>query len=251
MPAIALASSSTEATTFVDIESDVGDVLGQGQSFHFDADAGRIMAHSFYNDRGGVEVDFYSNAGSFGLYALFHAPNNSPLEVGTTYTGATNYSGVSPSPAIGVYTNYGNCSEYSGEFTIVGLSYGANNSIESLAVEFAARCKGLLGEVDQPELRGKVYINHVVQDDGEDDSGDTRLNDDDGDGIVNIADVCPVTLPGVLVDHTGCSKAQFCSLRVNAYSCYFADWLDDTHYPQYWSNDCWFDYRSVSCLNRN
>ena len=49
------------------------------------------------------------------------------------------------------------------------------------------------------------------------------LADDDGDGILNIYDICPQTLSNEMVDLAGCSPKEFCSSFNSKKECKKAD----------------------------
>ncbi len=65
----------------------------------------------------------------------------------------------------------------------------------------------------------------------------TMLDDDaesdaDGDGVLDVADLCAGTAPNTRVDLDGCSRSQFCesvdaTTRAGAQFCRSSDWLDD------------------------
>ncbi len=51
----------------------------------------------------------------------------------------------------------------------------------------------------------------------------TALADADGDGIANVADLCPLTPEGARVDGTGCSREQFCeAISIDSFGALFA-----------------------------
>jgi hypothetical protein len=138
--------------TSLTLNSDSGDYIGQGQFLFFSAADGSFSAYQNYDQ--GVSVSFNTSNYSHFWYLDFAAANNQPLTVGT-YTGATRFPfQASNVPGLAVYGDGRGCNNDNGSFTVLEVSYGPNNTVNSFDAIFEQHCEGFT-----PALRGEIRYN--------------------------------------------------------------------------------------------
>ena len=166
-----------QGATFVYLDSEEGDYIGQGQQSLFTPDDGGPITGS---SNGGGFVRF--EAGGFRLQ--FETGDGGPFAVGD-YEGATRYPFNSGSePGISVAGNGRGCNTLSGRFEVLEVSYSDRGVLENFAVDFEQRCGS-----DEGALFGVIRFNSEIAGANEFDS--------DNDGVINPADNCTdVVNPG-------------------------------------------------------
>lgn len=163
-----------QGTTFVYIDSEEGDYIGQGVQELFSLENTTITIN-------GNSSLVSLSAGGF-TYS-FAAPDASVLDVGM-YEGATRYPFNSgEEPGLSVSGNGRGCNTVTGNFEILEIHINENGSVSNFAANFEQYCG-----VSESALFGVVRYNSELVDAGEFDS--------DGDGIINPADNCP-NIPNV------------------------------------------------------
>ncbi len=160
------------------VESDPGEPVGRGTSQTFTEDVGEFSA--VRNSDNGVTVRVDGEAQHWTLD--FASPRDSLLVPGP-YEDAGNFPFHSPTkPGIGIRANGRVCSVSSGRFDVLEASFASDGAVERFAADFEQRCGD---PASAPALRGRVLFAS---------SGLSFPDppDDDGDGVPNTRDDCPV-----------------------------------------------------------
>lgn len=172
--ALTWANLSYAETTLI-LNSEIGDVVGQGQQKTFTLADGNIMA--IPNSDNGVSIFFQGNG--FEYWALdFAAPRNAELIAGP-YEGATLYPFQSHTePGLYVNGNLGYCNTITGRFDVLEIIYGTDGEVQQFAANFEQHCDGAT-----PALLGSVRFNASNE-------PFPPPPDQDSDGIFDTADNC-------------------------------------------------------------
>jgi len=166
-----------QGATFVYLESDSGDWVGQGTTWLFtQEDGGPIVARSS-TDTG------YASFSAGGFSYTFGGKSTKSLAVGV-YEGATRHPfNDSSEPGLSVSGNGRGCNTLTGRFEIFEITRGKDGKIKNFAADLEQHCEG-----GDPALYGIIRYNSEVTGAGDFDT--------DEDGIINPADNCP-QLPNV------------------------------------------------------
>ncbi len=146
-------SIAVAGITSLVMESEPGDDVGAGKTYHFPRTAGRFTAWKYGG--AGVAVNFFNETNSWDL--VFRAPDGSTLAPGI-YTGAveTRYGSK---PGIYVRGLNGSTHQQTGAFRIKQLEYGPNDSIASFWAIFEQHDQGA-----DPALLGEIKYNATAAD---------------------------------------------------------------------------------------
>ncbi|MGD8572720.1 MAG: hypothetical protein PVH98_09670, partial [Gammaproteobacteria bacterium] len=146
-----MVSSKSDPQTFIIMNSEPGDYIGQGEPYYFGLNDGPILPGS--NDPDVVRVIFQ---GRYSWYYNFAAPDGTGLSE-QVYLNATRYPFQDPQmPGMDVYGAGRGCSTLTGNFEVLELTKNNVDDIESLAVDFEQHCEG-----QDPALFGQVRYNYV------------------------------------------------------------------------------------------
>jgi len=131
-------------------DSDPGDYIGLGRTWHMTLDDGQFGATR--NAANGVSLSFN---GTTWWYLDFSAPGRVRLQPGTTYLNAARYPFQrDDQPGLSVYGDGRGCNTLTGQFTVDDVVYGVGDTIDSFAATFEQHCEGA-----QPALHGTVLFN--------------------------------------------------------------------------------------------
>jgi hypothetical protein len=146
-----LATIAAQAqVTSISLNSDSGDFIGLGQTTFLTPADGTFNASAGTNT---VSINFFGQPGTFWFFE-FAAPNGQALTVGT-YTGAARFPFQLPTqPGLSVSGDGRGCNTLSGTFTVLEISLGANNTVNSFDATFEQHC-----EEAAPALRGEIRFN--------------------------------------------------------------------------------------------
>jgi hypothetical protein len=171
---VALAlSAPAQGSTLLVLDSDAGDVLGQGMLRNFDTGDGTFTATKNINE--GVSLTF---AGSETWNFDFAAASLAPLAVGV-YANAGQYSASNPPTPVMRVSGHGfACSTLEGSFVVHEITYGSGSAITAFAADFVQFCNG-----SPRRLVGTVRFNSS--------GGTLDVYDADSDGQIDIGDNCP------------------------------------------------------------
>jgi hypothetical protein len=169
------ACDSTFNHTWLHIDSEPGDFIGQGRSYTLYAVDG-----AFTSERQRGVVRLWFDGGSPYQWNLeFAAPGGAELVPGP-YEGATRSISQSPAkPGMDVSQVPRGCNQLTGRFDVLEAVYAVDGSLRRFAADFEQHCEG-----GEPALRGSVRY----------DASATTFPpppDDDGDGVPNTVDNCP------------------------------------------------------------
>ena len=167
------------AQTFLHLDSEEGDYIGQGEKVFLDETHGTFTATRNFDN--GVTVNFHTESFSTWWTLNFAAPREAELIPGP-YQGATRFPFQSPTkPGLDVYGNGRGCNTLTGRFDVLEVQYGASGEIERFAATFEQHCEG-----NEPALFGEVRFNST---------GDfPDPPDSDGDGVPDTLDNCLLDL---------------------------------------------------------
>jgi hypothetical protein len=157
---VATSSFATSArgstSTFFTLNSQPGDFVGGGITQTFTAADGTFTVNPVFN--GGVNVSFHtSNFSSF--WSLSFGPLSSQtLIANQVYDGAQRFAFHSPTkPGIEISGDGRGCNTITGRFLVSDVSFAADGSVLTLAVDFEQHCEGA-----PPALFGSVRFNSSV-----------------------------------------------------------------------------------------
>lgn len=144
-------ASKSDPRTYIHMNSEAGDYIGQGQSHDFNQNNGVISVSGTNLDEAKLTYQS-SDYWSFN----FAAPQGTGLSVGE-YTNATRYPFQSTiEPGLSVSGAGRGCNTLTGSFNVFEIARNANNELTKLAADFEQHCEGLA-----PALFGQVRFNYV------------------------------------------------------------------------------------------
>lgn len=157
----------------LEMASDTGDYVGQGQTRVFTADDGTFTVTPVAI-RQGVRVRF---AGAVSWDLTFIAPDGEDLVPGP-YGGATRYPFQSPTgPGLSVSGEGRGCNTLIGRFDVLDIAFGPSGEVTRFAATFEQHCEGA-----SPALRGTMLYRTEAPFDGPLDA--------DGDAVPDTVDNC-------------------------------------------------------------
>lgn len=174
---VGMAWDAQAGQTFIQLESESGDFIGQGFRFTFRPTDGSTIETSVEPTTSSVEVVFTRDFPRPERFSVFFQPP--PGERLTTKTYETGVApGGDPTKAFIVASGFGRgCGETQGRFVVQDIAFRTDGSVERLAVDFEQRCG-----ISPFSLFGIVRIN-----------SDVPIPETDSDGIIDIKDNCPAT----------------------------------------------------------
>jgi hypothetical protein len=142
---VALQGFAYGGTTKVDMTSDAGDYIGQGQKWSY------TVANARISIGGGRTYAGFGVDGANGdwWYADFVPAQGDILTAGSTYANATRYPFNGVGPGLDVSGNGRGCNTLTGSFTVTAATFGADGLLRSAAITFVQHCEGAT-----PALRG-------------------------------------------------------------------------------------------------
>ena len=161
--------------TSLNMVSETGDYIGQGQIYALDENDGTFTASVNYDN--GINVNFTGPTGSFGLN---FAPKEGADFIMGPYPGATRFPFQSPTTPGMNASGFGRgCNESFSDFTVLEVVTDNNDNVISFAADFTQHC----GSIDAPALTGEVRFNSAGQ-------PFPPAPDNDLDSIANTIDNC-------------------------------------------------------------
>jgi thrombospondin type 3 repeat protein len=166
-----LAPTMAHAATLLTIVSEPDDYVGNGVERTWTSADATFYALPIGTGHG---VNFQFSSGSTWWYLDFVAPGSETLRPGT-YEGATR-ANASTGPGLSVSGNGRGCNTVTGRFTIHEVVFDSSNRVLRFAADFEQHCEGM-----PPALFGAARFNSFIP-----------VPDTDADGVLDIADNCPV-----------------------------------------------------------
>jgi len=212
--AAVLLASPLEAQTFLHLDSEEGDYIGQGEELFLDETQGTFTATRNFDN--GVTVNFRTESFSTWWTLTFAAPRDAELIPGP-YQRATRWPFQSPTkPGLDVYGNGRGCNTLTGRFDVLEVQYGASGEIERFAATFEQHCEG-----NEPALLGEVRFNST---------GDfPDPPDSDGDGVPDTLDNCLLVVNPDQQDEDRDGVGDVCDGEFNVTGLFFdspaGDWV--------------------------
>ena len=140
--------------TFLDLVSEPGDYIGQGQTYYFSTSDGSFTKYDLHNDNS-FHLVYFGHGDSVSIEML--APFNE-LFVPGTYTGATRYPFQNAEdPGLTVTMDSRGSNNITGQFTIYQAIYDANGELVNFLANFEQHSEGA-----DPALFGRVEYNAVA-----------------------------------------------------------------------------------------
>ena len=187
---LTLFPSLSGAQTFLSLDSQPGDYIGQGMSQTFTPADGTFVAQKLAN---GVEVTFHT-ADYSSNWTLFFGPASGLTLARNEYEAAQRFAFHSPTkPGMDVSGDGRGCNTISGRFLVSYVAFTSTGGIQSLAIDFEQHCEGAA-----PALFGSVRYNSNVTAVPRVSVGDTNLlkgNAGTSDGIVPLSLSLPSAFP--------------------------------------------------------
>jgi len=149
IPCIANAASSS---TFLLLQSQPGDTVGQGQTLTFTAATGPFTVQGNSN---ALTISFHTSDNAQNWTLSFAAATGATLGHGEFEAAIRTASPAQPGLLV---TGNGNgCTTVTGRFLVNGLTFASDGSIASLAIDFEQHCNGAT-----PALYGSIRYNSFV-----------------------------------------------------------------------------------------
>lgn len=143
--------SKSDPQTFISMDSETGDYIGQGQQYFLGLNDGTITLNSVDTDHVGLRF-----MGQYIWSFDFAAPDGTGL-VPQSYWEATRYPFQDPVvPGLSVSGAGRGCNTLTGNFAVLEIVRDTNDNIASLAVDFEQHCEG-----QTPALFGSVRFNYI------------------------------------------------------------------------------------------
>jgi len=194
-----LAAGPTRADTFIYLDSQVGDFVGQG--IPRTLRPGTVTATVDGNQ---VLTLSYANA-TTSLSVRLEGTNGQPLAVGE-YDGASRWPFNPPSnPGMDVSMDSRGCNTISGEFVVREIAVDPSGNVSKLAVDFEQYCDSYTAA-----LFGVVRINSAI-----------GVVDTDGDSVMDIEDDCPQVANPTQSDGDGDGIGDACDSEQGVTAIYF------------------------------
>jgi hypothetical protein len=151
---LVLFSSFAGAQTFLSLDSQPGDYIGQGMTQTVTPSDGTFLVQSVSN---GVQVYFHTADYSTNWNLSFGALSGLKLARGE-YEGAQRFAFRSPTkPGMDVSGDGRGCNLVAGRFLVSSISFATDGSVRTLALDFEQHCEGA-----GPALFGSVRYNSNV-----------------------------------------------------------------------------------------
>ncbi|MCP4492203.1 MAG: hypothetical protein GY820_33575 [Gammaproteobacteria bacterium] len=149
-------ASQVDADTTIELVSDPGDYIGQGQSYSYDDNNASITYSRNYDN--GITVSINNLPGDPSLLWTFNlaAPGNAEIQPGV-YEGAERFpfQGIE-NPGLSFTGNGRGCNTLEGSFEVYDVTYDGGGDVTALSVSFEQHCGG-----NVPALRGTIVFNTV------------------------------------------------------------------------------------------
>ena len=148
--------SIANADITIDLSSDPGDYIGQGQNYSYDETNADIRFGRNYDN--GITVTIRNLSGEpYNQWTLnLAAPGNAEIEPGT-YEGATRFPFQAvDEPGLSFSGNGRGCNRLTGSFDVFEVAYDGGGDVTALTASFEQHC-----EDQTPALRGTIVFNTI------------------------------------------------------------------------------------------
>lgn len=151
-----LSVSIANAETTIEVVSDAGDYIGQGQTYYYDDTNADIRYTRNYDNGITVRINNWPGEPSNWWTLNLAAPGNAELEPGT-YEGATRFPFQSiENPGLSFTGNGRGCNTSTGRFEIYEVAYDGAGDVTALSASFEQHCSDAT-----PALRGTIVFNTI------------------------------------------------------------------------------------------
>lgn len=149
-------TSLASADTSIDLDSDAGDYIGQGQTYSYDDDNALITYSRNYDNGITVSIRNLPNDPYFYWTMNLAAPGNAEIQPGA-YEGATRFPFQSiENPGLSFSGNGRGCNTLTGRFEVYDVAYDGGGTPTALSASFEQHCEG-----NVPALRGNIVFNTI------------------------------------------------------------------------------------------
>lgn len=153
---IAPLAAAASPATFLTLQSQPGDFIGQGVTQTFSPGDGTFQVNTVFG--GGVSVFFHTASFSSFWSLEFGPPAGEALTPAKEYEGAQRFSFHSPTrPGMDVNGDGRGCNTLAGRFLVSEVAIAADGTVQKLAIDFEQHCEG-----SPPALFGSVRFNSEV-----------------------------------------------------------------------------------------
>ena len=151
-----LSVSIANADVTIEIVSDPGDYIGQGQSYYYDDTNADIRFSRNYDNGITVRIDNLPGEPSDWWTLNIAAPYNAEIQPGV-YDGATRFPFQDiDEPGLSFSGNGRGCNTLTGKYEVFAVTYDGDGSVTALSATFEQHCSDAT-----PALRGTIVFNTV------------------------------------------------------------------------------------------
>ena len=149
-------STFAQAETTIDLVSEPGDYIGQGQSYSYNDDNADITYSANYDNGISVRIRNLPDDPWLTWSLDFAAPGNAQIQPGQ-YTGAERFPFQdNANPGLSFSGQGRGCNTLSGSFDIYEVEYDGDGVVTALSASFEQHCEG-----GTPALRGDIVFNTI------------------------------------------------------------------------------------------
>jgi hypothetical protein len=135
-------SGTVSAGTFINLDSDPGDYIGQGLSYSYTDDTAVIQYSRNYDNGITINIHNLPNEPSDWWTLNLAAPNDEEIQPGV-YEGAERFPFQNPNnPGLSFSGNGRGCNTLTGRFEVQEVSYDGSGNVLSLIADFEQHCEG-------------------------------------------------------------------------------------------------------------
>lgn len=156
IPMALLSMHAANADTTIELVSDAGDYIGQGQSYSYDDSNADIRYTRNYDNGITVRINNLPGAPSDWWTLNIAAPNNAEIQPGA-YLGATRFPFQTiENPGLSFTGNGRGCNQSTGSFEVYDVAYDGGGNVTALSASFEQHC-----EDATPAFRGTIVFNTI------------------------------------------------------------------------------------------
>ena len=151
-----VSTSLAWADTTIELVSDPGDYIGQGQTYNYDDNNADIRYSRNFDNGITVNIGNLPGDPSFWWTLNLAAPANAEIQPGV-YSGAERFPFQSfENPGLSFTGNGRGCNTLSGSFEVYEVAYDGGGNVTALSASFEQHCEG-----NTPALRGEIIFNTI------------------------------------------------------------------------------------------
>lgn len=149
---------AAHAFTFLALQSEPGDFVGQGQTLHLDVTDGAFTAwRNDYYDGVSIDVQDYDPTGGSLASLDFSAPFGAELAVGAFENATRLPFQPFSAPGLSVVVSSNGCNTLTGRFEVLEAVFGPGGEVVRFAANFEQHCEGA-----EPALFGQLRFDSTI-----------------------------------------------------------------------------------------